>query len=69
MLSVMFFFAGIRFSYAKIPACPFIENKPVKVESWLSKRYEKNYRQLTVQQKKVKAFGLLLDNPKLMKGH
>ena len=27
------------------------------------------YRQLTIQEKKVKAFGLLLDNPKLMKDY
>ena len=31
-----------------------------------SEEFQATYRQLTIQQKKVKAFGLLLDNPKLL---
>jgi len=32
-------------------------------------RFQLIYQQLTVQKKKIKAFGLLLDNPKLMKNN
>ena len=31
-----------------------------------TKKFQATYRQLTTQKKKVKAFGLLLDNPKLL---
>ena len=31
-----------------------------------TRKFQATYRQLTTQQKKVKAFGLLLDNPKLL---
>ena len=31
-----------------------------------TQKFQATYRQLTMQQKKVKAFGLLLDNPKLL---
>ena len=31
-----------------------------------TQKFQAAYRQLTMQQKKVKAFGLLLDNPKLL---
>jgi len=31
-----------------------------------TKKFQATYRQLTMQQKKIKAFGLLLDNPKLL---
>jgi hypothetical protein len=31
-----------------------------------TQQFQKIYRQLTKQQKKVKAFGLLLNNPKLL---
>ena len=31
-----------------------------------TQQFQKIYRQLTTQQKKVKAFGLMLDNPKLL---
>ena len=31
-----------------------------------TQQFQKIYRQLTTQQKKVKAFGLMLENPKLL---
>ena len=31
-----------------------------------TQQFQKIYRQLTTQQKKVRAFGLMLDNPKLL---
>ena len=31
-----------------------------------TQKFQAAYRQLMMQQKKVKAFGLLLDNPKLL---
>ena len=40
---------GIYFiqpSEAKAPECSLIENKSVKVEAWLSKRYKKDLQQL-----------------------
>ncbi|MDP6230988.1 MAG: hypothetical protein QF913_02310 [Nitrospinaceae bacterium] len=36
-------------------------------DSFDTKQFQSLYRQLTVQPDKVKAFGLMLDNPKLMK--
>ena len=38
-------------------------------ESLDTRQFQLLYRKLTIQEKKVKAFGLLLDNPKLMKSH
>ena len=32
-----------------------------------TKKFQETYHQLTTQKKKIKAFGLLLDNPKLLK--
>jgi hypothetical protein len=46
MLGVIFLFTGIGHVYPKTPDCTLIENKPVKVEAWLSKRYEKQLAQL-----------------------
>lgn len=37
---------GGRLGEAKTSECSAIEHKPVKVEAWLSKRYEKDLRQL-----------------------
>ena len=34
------------FAEAKSAECPSIENKPVKIEAWLSKRYKKELLQL-----------------------
>ena len=33
-----------------------------------TQQFQSTYSKFTVQQKKVKAFGLLLDNPKLLEG-
>ena len=44
--AVVWVFAGGRFCKAKTLECPPIEHKPVKVEAWLSKQYEKELRQL-----------------------
>ena len=34
-----------------------------------TKKFQETYRQLTMQQKKIKAFGLMLSNPKLLENH
>ena len=39
---VLFFFSTVSFSFAKETCSEKIKNK-VRVEAWLSKKYEKNY--------------------------
>ena len=34
-----------------------------------TKKFQETYHQLTMQQKKIKAFGLMLSNPKLLENH
>ena len=34
-----------------------------------TQKFQAAYRQLTMQQKKIKAFGLMLGNPKLLENH
>ena len=43
---VVWIFTGGRLGEAKTSECSAIEHKPGKVEAWLSKRYEKDLRQL-----------------------
>ena len=46
----------------------YIEAENDYTESRLkhTKKFQETYRQLTMQQKKIKAFGLMLRNPKLL---
>ena len=36
----------VSMSTAMTPGCSSIEEKPVKVEAWMSKRYEKSFRKI-----------------------
>ena len=51
---IFWIFAGVSLVKAETSRCLPIEKKPVKIKAWLSKRYEKNLRQL---RKKFTAIG------------
>ena len=43
---IVFLYLEVLFAEVGTLECPFIDGKPVKIEAWLSKQYEKNLRQL-----------------------